>query len=192
MKYIFTLFLISFIVIAHAQNVGIGTKNPKSKLHVAGDLRVDALAVNKDSGLVIHDQQGLMRSIKLTGTKNDVLYGDGTFAPMNAVAATTPSWLTTGNTGTDPGVNFIGNIDDKPIRFRANNTWVGTIDFSTGAVAFGTNALKANLAGAYGNAAFGEFALQSNTYGYENIAVGRLAMGQVETQQRATRLYLQI
>src|SRR3712207_1109512 len=129
MKYLFTLVVCSFIIIitTHAQNVGIGTRDPKSKLHVAGDLRVDGLAAPKDSGLVIHDQQGILRSIRLTGVKNDVLHGDGSFAPMNAVAATASSWLTLGNTGTDPSTHFIGTIDDVPLRFRAANTWAGTI-----------------------------------------------------------------
>jgi hypothetical protein len=84
----------------HAQNVGIGTTKPLSKLHVVGDLRVDSLA-NKDSGVVIHNKSGVLTSVKLTGKKGDVLRGDGTFESLEAVAATSPYWLTTGNSGTD-------------------------------------------------------------------------------------------
>jgi trimeric autotransporter adhesin len=173
MRYLLTLIVCSFIITAHAQNVGIGTKNPKSKLHVAGDLRVDALA--KDSGLLVHDQQGLIRSIKLTGTKNDVLYGDGSFAPLNAVLATSASWLTLGNTGTDPTINFIGTIDDQPLRFRVGNSWAGNIDFSSGVVAFGANSLMNNTTG-HTNTAFGNSALELNTTGYNNIGIGAGAL----------------
>lgn len=56
MKYILTLILCSFIIFLKAQNVGIGTRDPKSKLHVEGDLRIDALASLKDSGIVLHNQ----------------------------------------------------------------------------------------------------------------------------------------
>jgi hypothetical protein len=34
-----------------AQNIGIGTTSPLSKLHVAGDVRIDSLV--DDSGVVI-------------------------------------------------------------------------------------------------------------------------------------------
>jgi hypothetical protein len=175
MKYLLTLAFCSIIITARSQNVGIGTSDPKSKLHVAGDLRVDALAAANDSGLVVHDVQGLLRSIKLTGKKDDVLYGDGTFAPLNAVAATSTSWLTLGNSGTDPNINFIGTIDDQPLRFRVGNSWAGTINLSNGVVAFGANTLSNNTTG-YANTAFGQTALELNTTGYNNIAMGAAAL----------------
>jgi len=152
----------------YSQNIGIGTRSPKSKLHVAGDVRVDSLASGRDSGLVLHNESGVLRSLSFTGNKSDVLRGDGTFA---AAVAADASWLTTGNAGTT-GANFLGTIDDKPLRFRVNNTWAGEVSPSTVRnTSFGFNALASNTTG-HNNTAFGYDALTSNTTGSFNYAFG--------------------
>lgn len=73
MKLILSLLSLLIYVNLQAQNVGIGTNRPLSKLHVAGDIRVDSLA--RDSGVVLHDKNGLLTSLKFTGNKKDVLRG---------------------------------------------------------------------------------------------------------------------
>ena len=158
--------LISFS--AAAQNIGIGTARPQSKLHIAGDLRIDSLAVSKAKGLVFHSESGVLKSIKFTGNRNDVLRGDGTFSAAE-VAGT--SWLTTGNAGTDPAVNFVGTTDAQPLRFRVLNTWMGTLTLSHDLVAFGFNTLQANTSGS-NNIALGAWALEKNTGGSHNISIG--------------------
>jgi hypothetical protein len=172
MKSIFALLLCTVTLYSYAQNIGVGTNKPLSKLHVAGDLRVDSLAVNA-SGLVLHNRDGVLRSLKFTGKQTDVLRGDGTFA--SAATLADASWLTTGNAGTSPAVNFLGTSDAQPLRLRVNNTWYGTLTISHSLIAFGQNALKANTSGAQ-NIALGFRAMETNTGGSGNIAIGSDAL----------------
>lgn len=167
MKRIFTVIFCLGVVTGYAQNVGVGTNRPLSKLHVAGDLRVDSLATGKDSGLVLHNQQGVLRSLKFTGKKEDVLRGDGSFATLAATGA----WDLMGNAGTDPAVNFLGTTDDKPLHFRINRNPWGAIGLPEWNNAIGRGTLQALTTGA-ANTAFGDAALLRVTIGYNNTAVG--------------------
>jgi hypothetical protein len=115
MKKLLALSLLLSSVFAYSQNVGIGTKAPKSTLHVAGSLRIDSLASLNSKGLVLHNPSGEVYSLKFTGRKSDVLRGDGSFSSLDAIAATGPSWLTTGNAGVDESINFLGTTDAKAL-----------------------------------------------------------------------------
>lgn len=157
-------------IISSAQNVGVGTRNPLSKLHVSGDVRIDSLA-GKDSGLVMYNQNGVLRPLKLSGKKDDVLHGDGSFLPLNAETAN--AWLTSGNAGTDTSTHFIGTIDDKPLRLRVNDVNSGRIEPLN--TAFGFRSLQSLTTGS-GLIAIGSNALRSNTIGGNNIAIGNDAM----------------
>jgi len=163
----------------YAQNVGIGTKNPQNKLHVAGGVRIDSLASQKDSGLILHNLTGDLYSLKLTGNKNDMLRGDGTFS---SAAAVTDAWLLGGNAGTDTATNFFGTTDEKPVMFRLNNNYFGT--FSQYNIAIGTEALGWSLVNEMGkvggnrNVAIGNYALWVNG-SEDNVAVGDAAIKEV-------------
>lgn len=171
MKKILTIILCMSVIGSYAQNVGVGTNRPLSKLHVAGDLRVDSLAASKDSGLVLHNQQGVLRSLKFSGKKEDVLHGDGTFSAAVAAGA----WDLMGNAGTDPAVNFLGTTDDKPLKFRINSHPAGGIGLHDGNNAIGIASLNALTTGEH-NTAFGHFSLFANTEGYNNTAIGSSTM----------------
>jgi trimeric autotransporter adhesin len=119
-----------------------------------------------------------------------------------ATSTNVAGWRTTGNTGTDTSVNFIGTTDNMPLRFKQNNGWVGQFDkarqnyfigsgagqftTSTHNVAFGDSALFANTAGD-SNIAIGSRAMRSNTTAGINIAIGKnaLASNQLGSQNIA-------
>jgi hypothetical protein len=90
---------------AYAQNVGIGTATPLEKLHVIGNLRVSTLA----------------------GVGNRMVLADPNGTLLTASGATSPSWMTLGNSGlnggntTTAGTNFLGTTDAQNICFRTNN-----------------------------------------------------------------------
>lgn len=110
-----------------------------------------------------------------------------TYNGTNYVTYNAPFWTIRGNTGTTPGTDFIGTIDNKSLIFKTNNIKSGHIDIlnistsfgyeallvntSINNVAFGTGALKANTIGG-GNTAIGKSALLANISGMTNIAVG--------------------
>ena len=92
-----------------------------------------------------------------------------------------PYWLTTGNTGTNASVNFIGTRDAQPLVFRVNNQKAGYLDYSEYNLntAFGYRALNANIVSDSGGrftSAFGAGALSSNTTGWGNTAHGTGAL----------------
>lgn len=105
---------------------------------------------------------------------DQVLQWNGSQWNPGTLPAVTPAWSLTGNSGTDPGVNFLGTTDTKPLIFKVNNFFAGEIhptDYNT------FLGLKAggNSAGTY-NTAHGSHALSSNTTGWGNTALGAQAM----------------
>ncbi len=107
------------------------------------------------------------------------------FANQVAGSSGNGGWNLTGNSATNPNTNFLGTVDNQPIKFRVNNNPAGELSsnataFGVGAlsngnapnsVAIGEHALNANLAGDF-NVAAGKNALQYNQSGTANTATG--------------------
>jgi hypothetical protein len=83
------------------------------------------------------------------------------------------SWSLTGNTGIDPSVNFIGTIDNRPLKFRMFNYPAGILDMRN--VSFGFQSLMNDNPEGY-NTAIGANTLCKNTTGSSNTAVGYIAL----------------
>jgi hypothetical protein len=103
------------------------------------------------------------------------------------------AWLQTGNTGTTPGVNFIGTTDRDSLYFKVGGNIAGFLDSSaSGSTSFGIGALNlsgtastaighyaiANNSGT-GNTAVGKWAMTASTSGNNNTAIGTLALQRV-------------
>lgn len=84
------------------------------------------------------------------------------------------NWNLMGNAGTTAD-NFIGTIDDKPLRFKVNKVQAGIIDSTLLKTAFGFASLNANTTG-IANTSFGYKALYNNTTGFNNVAIGDNAL----------------
>jgi trimeric autotransporter adhesin len=148
-------------------NLGIGVPIPTEKLDVNGKTKTTNLQVTTGAG---------------TGK---VLTSD---ALGNASWQTNNSWQTTGNSGTNSTVNFIGTTDNVDLIFKRQNIISGKIQESN--TSFGVNSLRnsgtSNTAfGAYSqnqistsnsNTSVGASALESNFFGSENTAIGTRAM----------------
>ncbi len=94
----------------------------------------------------------------------------------NLTPAVNAGWSITGNTFIDSSLNFIGTIDNKPLRFRINNTWAGELNPSTSNVFLGRNAGQSNTSG-NSNVAIGEQSLSANSTGGYNSAIGFNSLG---------------
>ena len=84
-------------------------------------------------------------------------------------------WLLTGNSGTNPAINFLGTTDNQPLRFRINNTWAGEINPTSSNYYLGLRAGVGNTSG-YSNVAIGTDALSLNASRDNLVAIGDSAL----------------
>ncbi len=179
MKQAFFAMALCISMSIHAQNVGIGNSSPhpNAKLDITatdkGVLipRMDSThrkAIPNTIGLLLYDS-----------TTNSFWYNNGTAWQNMATAAS--GWSLTGNSGTDPNVNFLGTTDNTSLLFKVGNQLAGKIESTpVGVTAFGRSALANNLNQGTGpgmeNSAFGNSALAANTTGQVNTAMGFLSL----------------
>ncbi len=95
------------------------------------------------------------------------------FINTNGFATDTTAWkLNANNNVTD--TSYLGSINNKPVRFKVNDTLSGIIDSTRGNTSLGYKSLLINnLAGFYANTAMGFGAGQNLTSGYGNTLMGR-------------------
>lgn len=90
-------------------------------------------------------------------------------------------WSLTGNTGTTPGTNFLGTIDDKDLIFKRNTINSGLLNASNFCTAFGVGALASYSVGMTSNTAVGTHALNAVISGDANVAIGDYALAKTTT-----------
>ena len=158
-KYISILLLPFLFNTLHAQNVGIGTIAPTTKLHIftaSNPLRLEGLVSGAATDSILTtDATGVVRK------------------RTNANVISSAGWALTGNAGTSIATNFIGTTDGVGLAFRTNNVRSGFIDFDSSKRnnSFGNRAMSSNITGT-GNNGFGFMALKSLTGGSSNTALG--------------------
>jgi len=123
---------------------------------------------------------------------NSYAQQDGNIKPVKAVSSQNFNlpqfhrpWFTTGNSGTDTSVNFLGTKDAQPLIFKVNNQRAGYLEYNdfSQITAFGYQSLISNVpsdsdgnTGGIGNSGFGYLALTSNRSGELNTALGQLTL----------------
>lgn len=151
--------------------VGIGVTAPSNTLHIvpgiAGDspVRIEGLQAGAVTDkVVVADASGLLKTVD----------------PSTLAAST--SWSTTGNSGTNEAINFIGTSDSKPIILGVNNVRVGKISEGSGIgttnIYFGKNsgAGDVEVSNAKSNVGIGDNSLMSNTTGSNNTGISFQAL----------------
>ncbi|MBK8339430.1 MAG: hypothetical protein IPK99_05210 [Flavobacteriales bacterium] len=80
------------------------------------------------------------------------------------------AWDLSGNSGTNPLVNYVGTSDNTVLRFRTNNIAAGLLDHTASNAFYGTNAGISS--GGSGNTFLGALAGNANSIGGGNTFVG--------------------
>jgi hypothetical protein len=180
------LILISFFLVAilglpensFSQGVGIGTTTPDASAalditHTAKGLlipRMSTISMNS----INNPARGLLVYDSLT---NQLMVNAGTPAAPNwqPVSSGNNGWRLVGNSAINPANQFIGTVDNQPLRFRINNIQAGELNPATGNIFWGLRAGAANTS-AFDNIAIGTDALRSNTAFGNLIAIGDSAL----------------
>lgn len=173
-----TTFIVS-VSIYGQNNVGIGTASPNANAAldiVATDKgvlipRVALTSTNASSPLGSFVAGMMVYNTATTGDVTPGFYFCNGTKWERPTGGTTGGWSLTGNSGTNPTVNFIGTTDDKDLVFQRNSIRAGLINESDGNTSFGIGALNVANTGE-GNTAIGGGVLTSNTTGEGNTALG--------------------
>ena len=165
MKKLLTLAAALIVLQATAQNVGIGTTTPASKLSVgsSSQFQVDSVGNLKKINSVSYSFPSSQ------GSSGQFLSNNGS----GTLSWSSPStgWSLTGNSGTSVSTNFIGTTDSVPLLFKVNNAKACMIDPNYKNTFLGLRAGNSNSTGLY-NTGIGMQALTSNTTGSWNTANG--------------------
>lgn len=108
-----------------------------------------------------------------TDTKSFWFVKNSTWTEITNSSST---WSLNGNSGTDTAVNFIGTIDNQPLKLKVNNQLAGWLDPSGNAnTGFGYQSLTGITTGT-NNTALGYNSLLLNSTGGNNTATGSNAL----------------
>jgi trimeric autotransporter adhesin len=174
MKRLFFVFLLLLNFLeSYTQSVGINTDaslpNASAMLDVKssskGMLMPRMLLAQRNA--IPSPAEGLM--IYQTDNMPGYYYYNGTL--WEALLANKNAWGTKGNVATNPTENFIGTVDNQPLRLRVNNQWSGEINPANANVFYGLLAGNAGVTG-IGNTAVGQNTFSQNTTGGFNTAMG--------------------
>ena len=181
MKFLFALLFTTVTYSIFAQSVAINntgaTAHPSSILDVTDDKKGILIprVTKTDRNSILTPATGLLVYVNAPDTVGFSYYNGSRWLWLANSAADTLNWSLNGNTITP--TNFMGSINNLPIKFRVNNIAAGIIDSTSGNVGVGYRALITNTAaGFYANNAFGFGAGQNLSSGFANIAIGRHAL----------------
>lgn len=172
---------VAIILHATAVSQSLSINNTGNPAHASAILDVTSTTkgmlvprMNKtDKNAIIAPANGLL--VYQTGPDSTgFYYYNGTAWVWLATASGSQGWLTTGNTGTDSAINFLGTLDNKPLMLRQNNLWMGQLNTRNHNYFIGAGS-GFNNTGQY-NTALGDSALFNNTTANQNTAIGAYAL----------------
>jgi len=171
---IFYLLLITMLTSDLFAQVGIGTTapDPSAMLDIVAKdkgLLIPRLTTVQRTTAIISPATGLL--VYDTDTNSFWYYNGAAWVNLAGVGAVN-AWLLTGNSGTDPAVNFIGTNDNQPMVFKINSQRHGWLGNSN--VFWGINAGFSNTS--ISNIGIGTSALYNNTSKGFLVAIGDSAL----------------
>ena len=172
-----------FIIQLVNSQVGINTIVPDAQLDIkssnqATPANTDGILIPKIDAFPLVNPTAAQNSMMVylttlsAGKQPGFYYWDSATTSWKGIDGD-KGWKLTGNSGTNPSINFIGTTDNNDVIFRRNNVQSGKL--STANTSFGVNALNLISIG-INNLAIGNNALSSNANANKNIAIGNEAM----------------
>lgn len=193
MKFIYSLLLLFFCSKVISQSLSINTDGSTANSSALLDVK------STTKGLLLPRMTKAQKNAIATAATGLLVFQTGpdsigfhyfngsTWLWLNP-AAVSNDWKITGNSGTDTAVNFIGNIDDEPLRFKQNNTRMAQFDINKGNYYIGKAAALKNNSSAVKSIGIGDSTLQNNTSGINNIAIGTGALNTITTGSNNTAI----
>lgn len=180
-KYLLVIAWVLLIVPGLAQNLAINADGSLPNANAILDIK------SGNKGLLIPRMSSVARKL-IPPTQGLLVYDTTTHSfwyhtgrqwqsiatSAAAVLAPGDAWLLNGNSGTDSS-NFLGTLDNAPLRIRVNNLPSGIIHPTTNNVAWGQMAGRSMTTGS-NNTALGNKSLENNTTGFSNTATGFLSL----------------
>jgi trimeric autotransporter adhesin len=165
-----------------AQGVGIGTTSPNPSAIVEISHSSKGLLIPRMSTAAINNISNPAKGLMVYDSSvNQLKVNMGTAGSPNWQNIVSRSgWSLTGNSGTSPANNFMGNTDNRPLKFRVNNIPSGELNPATGNVFWGLRAGQSNQIYQYyqhlnSNIGIGTDALKLNTRS-NIVAIGDSAL----------------
>ena len=167
--------------VSFAQNAGIGIIIPDSSAQLdiqstTKGLLIPSMTQSQRQGIQT-PATGLL--IFQTDHTPGFYYNAGTPAAPSWQSLASPTgataWKLTGNSGTDPAIDFIGTADNKPLLFRIDNGPAGYLDSGKARTFLGSAAGNIAATG-FGNVAVGKSSLTLDSAGNFLVALGDSAL----------------
>lgn len=182
---------------ALSQSVGIGTPSPatSAQLEVSSTSRgvLFPRMSKAQRNAIASPADGLL--VFQTGPDSVGFYYrfGGTWVWLQNASGAASGWSTTGNSGLQFGINYLGTRDETPLMFGFNGRHAGGIGVrnninlgrdagfltygatGTNNIAIGDSAMYSTTTGK-GNIAIGTQSMKSNTSGFNNVAIGDSAL----------------
>ncbi|MBN8565975.1 MAG: hypothetical protein J0M25_04460 [Flavobacteriales bacterium] len=171
-RYTFLFIFIYFFTFSIHAQVGIGTTNPNASA---------ALEISSTSSGLLIPRMTQAQRLAIASPANGLLvyqtdntigfwyYNGSIWTSLNASSG----WNTSGNSGTNPLLHFMGTLDNNDVIFKRFNTRAGILNTTN--TALGLNALNTANSGTY-NTAMGIESLRTNTTGGYNVSLGWRSM----------------
>lgn len=154
--------LLALPVITVAQNVGIGTTIPDASAILELQSTSKGLLIPRMTNAQMNAIPSPATGLLVFNTTDNSIYINRSTGWINLNTSISGGWSTTGNTGTDTAINFIGTTDLSALLFKVNGKQAGFLE---------DTACPHN-----GNISYGFGALANNQTGIKNVAIGSLSM----------------